>query len=423
MKSLTTKEINELKKQNAKLKAENAKLKQQVGTSAKPKRPKALLRKSAVIALVSLAVALLTVANLLFWFGNTVVKHDRFVAAVHPIVKDPVVQDTIALYTTNQIFSNVDVQSYTEQVLPPRADFLAPQLTSQLKTVTQSSIKKVLAKPSFQEKWNNTLSRQHERLVSFAADYKGNGNISLNDAYNQLSASLSTTKLSFLANKKLPSKVGDITVVNATWLPAFHNIVANIDTWRLITALLLVASVVGAVFLSRNRRRTIYTFSAFTAVLMLVTLVALHITRDTAIGKVDPLYQDGVRRIIQIVFHSLVLQTVTIMATAIFISLITWISGPSRGANSLKKQVSALFSGKLHEQIFSKDYGWNRWVREHKRPLEWGSVIVIAALMLTTRLTIKALILYGLLMLVAVLVIEVIGGNQPATTRGRPKSS
>jgi hypothetical protein len=268
-------EIEKLKAENANFKIENSRLERLANTRQDTniehkRQPLQILRRGSVFGLVALSVALLVVGNFLFWVGNTVVKPDRFSAATAPIIKDAKVQQAMASYTTNNIFQAVDVQKITEQALPPRADFLAPQLTAQLKSATGKALQATLAKPAFQEKWNTILATQHDRLVNFAAKYNGDGTISLNNVYNQLGASLQNTKLAFLSNKQLPPKIGSVTVVNATWLPAFHNIVTHIDAWRLLTVIVFVACASAAVWLSRNRRRTIYTLSFAVSSFMVV---------------------------------------------------------------------------------------------------------------------------------------------------------
>jgi hypothetical protein len=408
-------ELKKLRAENTKLKAENARLKKKPPATVSKKtsrQPLNIVRRIGVILLVCFAVALLTVANLLFWFGNTVVKQDRFVAATQPIIKDPEVQKAMALYTTNSIFNNIDVQQATENVLPPRADFLAPQLTQQLKTFTQATLQKALAKPALQDRWNKTTARQHERLINFARNYQGNGDISVNDVFNRLTANLSDTKLAFLADKQLPAKVGDVTVVSAPWLPPFHDLVVNIDTWRVLALILLVVCVAAAVWLSRRRRRTIYIFSLASAAMTLATLIALHFVRDAVIGKVDPQYAEAVRHIIKIVFHSLVIQTVTILLIALFISLIAWISGPSRRAMAVKRQTALLTSGKMHSQIFSQENKYTGWVLRNKRLVQWAAVAIVSVIMLLVRLTPLALILYALLLAVLVIIIEIIAGQE-----------
>lgn len=422
----STSDVGKLKAENSRLKGENDRLKKKASKAQARKKQRRLgvFRKSAVILLVSLAVALLTVGNLLFWTGNTIVKQDRFVAATQPLIKDPAVQSTMALYTTNQIFSNVNVQQEIENVLPPRADFLAPQLTTQIKSFTQGTLKKVLASPKFQDRWNTALAKQHQRLINFASKYQGNGDISLNDVFNQLTAKLSDTKLKFLAGKQLPAKVGDITLISAPWLPAFHNVIVHIDLWRTLAIGLMIISLALAIWLSRRRRRIVYIFSLSTAAMMLATLIALHAIRQRIVGQVSPQYAEGVQHAIQIVFHSLVTQTVTILLAALLIWLIAWVSGPSRGAMSVKRQVNLLLSGKLHQQLFAEENKYSLWFQNNKRLLQWGVVALFGVIMLLVRLTIASLITYAVIIVILVLAIEIIAGqnSKPVSSVSRPRT-
>jgi hypothetical protein len=415
-------ELERLRAENMKLKAENTRLKQ----SAKNKKNQqsktftGLARRMGVVFLLALAVAVLVVGNVLFWTGNTIVKQDRFVAATSPIIKDPVVQQTMALYATNNIFANVDVQKNIEQVLPPRADFLAPQFTTQLKTGTQKILETALSKPKLQDKWNETNAKQHQRLINFASKYKGNGDISVNDVFNQLTTSLKDTKLAFLAGKQLPAKVGDVEVISAPWLPTFHKVVTNIDTWRILAIIILALCLVGAIWLSRNRRRTIYIFAIAASIFMFITLIALRIIRETVADKVDPQYEQGVRHIMHIVFNSLVIQTVTIMLAAIVIGMITWLSGPSRSAVAVKDKFSLLLSGRLHEALFGRsDNAFLLWIQKYKRQLQWSAVGVISIVTLVVRLTPKTIFVYLVLLILVIAIIEVLAGSPPVRKKAR----
>jgi len=417
----TTKPNSKIKK----LEAENAKLKSKLSKKkqAQAKHRRHILRKTSVIFLISLALALLVAGNILFWFGNTVVKNDRFVATVSPVIKDPQVQQTIALYATNSIFNNVNVQQNIENVLPPRADFLAPQLANQLKTVTNSSFQKVLAKPSFQDKFNQVLTRQHQRLINFTSKYQGDGDINVNDVFTQLTANLSDTKLAFLAGKQLPAKVGDVTLISAPWLPAFHNVVVNIDTWRTIAVVLLILCVAGAVYLSQKRRRTVYMFSVGAVLMMLATLIALRVARQTIVGEADPQYSAGVEQIFRITTHPFFIQTITIAAAAAAVGLIAWLSGTSPRAAWLKEHIGLLFGGQLHDKLFAPDNKYSLWVANHRRALQWSVLIVLTGLMLVVKLTLTSLIIYLIVLAVLLLVIDLVAGQTakklPARARAK----
>lgn len=407
--------LDELQKENARLEAEVAKLRtlntNQPHTAASPSHLISGLKKAAVVVCMVLAVLLLVAGNLFFWAGNTLVSQDRFVAATAPVIQDTQVQQSLALYTTNHIFAAVDVQQIITHVLPPRADFLAPQLTSQVRGFTKNSLQKALAAPKFQQTWNTVIARQHERIIHFAKTYQGNGTISLNDIFQRLTAGLGDTKLSFLQGKQLPKNVGSITVVTASWLPAFHNLVTNIGMWRLVCILGLVIFTALAIWLSRKKRRTIFYLCLFSVLGLFGSLVVLRLFRQRLIDNVQPAYQAGATRAIQIIAHSLLVQTFTIIAAIVILGIITWISGDSGSARNSKRFIRDLFTNKLHALFFSQENVITSWIGRYRVVLDWVAFGIFLLLMLTLRLTTKTLILLVVLLIIVVLAIEVLSNQ------------
>ncbi len=398
-------QLSQLKAENARLRAENEKLKQQAGPSRGSK-----WRSFGAAFFIGLAVLLLIVGNLLFWTGNSLVKSDRFSEAVSPIIKNSTVQKAVAGYTTTQLYSQVDVASYIGQALPPRAEFLAPTIANQLKSTTQSALNKILASPDFQAKWNKLLTNAQSKFITTVKQGGSDGMISLNELYQQVSDSLENTSLSFLANKKLPDKVGSIQVLSAGWIAPAHRVVTHIDLWRTLAILLFLASSALGIYLSRRRRRAVITLGLTAAGGLFVSLVVLRIVRETVTDKVAPVYADAVRQTVQTVFHPLVVQTFTLLAAFLAVALIAWITGSGKSAVFVRDRTSTLAAGKLHPAIFGdKENAVTLWVGKYKRWLEWGFVGLIAVLSLFTRLSPSTLIIYLVLILLFALVVEIVG--------------
>ena len=346
---------NSLTKQNAELLSENVRLKQELSLhSPRARNRHSILSRTAAVLLLVFSVIVLVIGNILFWVGDTVINSSNFQSSTSPIIKDKNVQQAIALYVNNTIYQNIDAQKEIEGALPPKADFLAPQLANQLKAASLATFEKVLATPAFQDRWNNFLAIQHEQLITSISKYNGGGEVSLNAIYNQLSASLENTKLSFLANKTLPPKAGSIVIVNATWLPLAHTVVTNINTWRYLALLALVLSLFGAIMLSAHRRRTIYIFSFIAAGGLIATLIAQWLFSQRIADSVDPQYAKGVSSALSIFFHPFVVQSLLVMLALLIIGLTTWISGNSQGASTIKEKIRYIFSGKLHDILFLK---------------------------------------------------------------------
>src|SRR5690349_7101660 len=92
-------EIDRLRTENKRLRDELKRL-ELLGRKNKPE-PRAgqsLGRQSGVFIFSLLAVLLLFTGNILFWTGNTIVKTDRYVDAVEPLIRQEEVQKGISSY-------------------------------------------------------------------------------------------------------------------------------------------------------------------------------------------------------------------------------------------------------------------------------------------------------------------------------------
>lgn len=398
------------------MRAENKKLARALasGSSAMNAIKKNRWRSLTVVVLVIISAVLLLLSNIFFWAGNTVTKTDRYVETVTPLIQDAAIQTAVATYATQQIYSNIDVEPYIAEVLPPRAAFLAPTLSSQLESQTKSILNKVVASPKFEQVWINSQTKAHERFVKVAANYTGIGTIDLNDMYQYLSGELKSTPLSFLAGKQLPSSVGNIQVAQIKWLPAAHKLVTKIDTWRILAISLLVITTTAAVLVSRQRRRTTVIFGLMYAGIMFLTLVSIRVGREVAIGQVASEYQEATSHAYQIIAHQLVAQTFVIMLGGLLVAAIAWVSGPSRSAQAITSRVNTLLAGHAHKALFGKENSVTLWLGAHKRVIQWVYVAILAAIMLFSRLTPLSLVLFAALMLMGVLIVELLAAPHSA---------
>jgi hypothetical protein len=401
----------------ARLTAENKKLRQENAAIKRPS-PKTNLkapslsfwRKLGIFVAITLAGALLVAGNVLFWAGRSVIDDTRYNNAVGPLIAQPSVQEAVASYATDQLYENVDVQQYTAQALPPQISFLAPALSTQIQSYTQKTIQGLLGSPKFQTLWVNVNQKAHAKVINFVTNYEGDGTISLNDIYQQISQDLAGTNLAFLSGRTLPEKVGTITVVQANWLPTAHRVVTHIDLWRNLAVLAVLLLSIAAVMLARKRRRVVITLGVLFAVLMSLWLVALGILQSHLVSQVNPAYQAAVKDAAGIILHSLRLQTVTIGLISALAAMVAWLTGPYRSAAWLQKQVQDLLAGRLHGTIFKKEYVVTTWIGRYKRVTQWVLVGLAGLLVVFTHNTTpRRVIIAALVTLLLALVLEVLG--------------
>ncbi|HUD10205.1 MAG TPA: hypothetical protein VMR28_00865 [Candidatus Saccharimonadales bacterium] len=371
--------------------------------------------KTLIVGLcVAVAAVILLLGNIFFWAGNTMVNTNKYVATVGPLIEKPQIQSAIAEYTTVQIFKTTNVQQFVQQAIPPRAEFLVPQLTTQLQSYTQKSLTKILGSSAVHQYWYRSLARRHQALLKFSKSYTGNGTIDVSDIYSRLSMNLAQTKLSFLAGKQLPPKVGSIQVATVGWLPVAHKFVTNIGWYKAVVALAFVGFSALAIWLSKRRRRTVIQLSVLYAIVMGVTLIATSVAGHITASHFSSNYQSAIQVAYNTILASFVIQTFGLLVLSVLILLVAWISGPYKSAVFVQKNVTNLLGGHLHELIFrNKAIPFTNWVRNYASTLQWLSVALGFIVAFTVGLSLGSIIWSALLALFLVLVVEVLGGKQP----------
>lgn len=387
------------------LKAENARLKTQLATANQPKKSYKW-RTASIVLLAGITGAILITANLLFWTARTVIETDKYRDTARAIIQEPTVQKAIADKTTEAIFDRVDTEQILQENLPPRVQFAAPTIASQIETFTNTKARQITASDKFKDVWVDVNTRAHDRFISAIRESKGDGTVNISDVYNKLTQRLEGTKLSFLQNVQLPSNVGSIQILDAPWLPSARYVVINLDMLRFVTTSLFILLTVLIVYIARNRRKVALELGIFYALLMLVTLIAVRITRAIALNQVDPKYQAAATDAYQAVLSPFVMQTTSILALAVVVALIAWIIGPGKAATKVRSSFNSLLQGKAHAAIFGKkENAYTQWVGKYQTQLQWVSVLITFISLLLISVTVANIVwvLVGLMVVLAII--------------------
>ena len=101
------------------LRAENAALRAQGQAAPRPPRPGGRQRWRTIVAvlLIVLGCVLAPLAGVAVWARNQVTNSDRYVATITPLASDPAIQQAITDQITAQVFTAIDIQALTTQVV------------------------------------------------------------------------------------------------------------------------------------------------------------------------------------------------------------------------------------------------------------------------------------------------------------------
>lgn len=318
---------------------------------------------------ITLAGVIFVAASIVFYAGMTLTNTDRFMQVAEPLAEQPAVQEALATKTTNALFERVDIESLSKEALPDRIDFLAPAVSEQIKQFTNDELQKLIASTSFQEAWNTRLEIAHARFIDRLANYEGDGTFNVNDIFGALTNRIDNEKLSFLQDKSLPPRIGDITVIEAEWLPQAHLVVANFHTVRAITIAVFIVLLVFAVWVSKNRRKTVMELASMIVILSVAMLLGLRIARLYVLNGADPQYLQAATEIWDVLTFPFIVQLVSTIVVALAVLLIGWLGGQSKSSTAVKQRVESLFAGRLHESVFSSENTVTKWVGKHQKTL------------------------------------------------------
>jgi len=305
---------------------------------------------SALTTLGCLAVVAFTITH---WLENHVLDPDAWVATVAPLPQHTVVNDALSSYITGLVFTNVNVEQEIQNVLPPKAAFIAGPLSDQLRTLTTKVSKRVIASDNFRTIWEAANRLAMTRLVANARSPNPPSGSKLNQVFNVDLSGIRTT---------LADKLGTSANALPALQPQSHRkfaIGANLQTkrerlWQYIrTADLLevvLPSVVGAAFLgalalARDRRRTLLVIALTTIVLLLLEQISLKALRQSVLDQVKHAeYRQAVGYIYDTITAALRSFVFTLLIPCVLIVVACVLASPAKWAVALRQQVGHTLS-------------------------------------------------------------------------------
>ena len=96
-------------------------------------------RRFLVAFLVVVGCILTPVSIIAVWVHNTLLDTDQWVATVGPLVDDPDVQEAVANRVSNALIQDTDVEERIRELLPNRAQALAPVVAGGARQVVDAA--------------------------------------------------------------------------------------------------------------------------------------------------------------------------------------------------------------------------------------------------------------------------------------------
>lgn len=401
-------------------------------------------RRVVVGFLVVLFALLLPLTLTITWAHQTVLNTDRYVSTVTPIASDPAVTAAVSRQVTDQLYTALDPQAVIAKALPPKAAFLAGPIANGARSNVQAAVDKVLQSSQFQQLWVTANRTAHATLVTvLRGDSKvlqttdGQVVINLVPLLNQVLASSSDfvsgvvgrpvtlpviskdelpsvacERISAALDRPLPTTCGQIALFPSARLANAQRAVRWFD--RGTVALLVVTPLVflGALAVSRRRRRTLLQLSVG-GVLGLVVVRRAAMWEQSRLADVGrPENKEARTAIVDQVLNGFFTLSLWFVVGGLVVVVLALVSGPypwavagRRRAGLLSRRTGQLVAAGARGSVAGvQDPAALAWFREHFEVLRLSGVAVAVVLLLVLDVS-----FLGFLALAAVLALYEVG--------------
>jgi len=354
-------------------------------------------RRIAAKVLLVLGCLLAVLANITVWLRLTALDTDRFVSTLEPLANDAQLDAGLAERLTDRIAERVDIEQRVENALPNDNPLVVATVTRLARTLVEDAIERVLRSDAFKTVWSDALRVSHERALDVIEGADGSIALKLTDALERADKALEKRGLD-LFDQKTVEDIDSIVVARSEQI---QDVRKGVDLLRKLAVVLPIAAVVvlaAAVLLALDRRHMLALVGIGVAVSMVLTGIALRITRRYVFDRIEI---DVRRRAAEDVWSALAQplfrQTAVIVILGLVLAAGAWLAGPS--ARTVKERGGPVLTA-LHD---------------HLRPVQVAIAVVgVVALMVLPTLTVGTALAVLALVVLAVAALQVLAGSAPA---------
>jgi hypothetical protein len=300
-----------------------------------------------VVALLILATLLSVVAVFSVWINRQALNTDNWVATSTKLLQNKEVQGQLAIYLSDQLIANVDIEEELRKALPPKLAPLAAPAAGALEQLAPQAAEKALERPKVQELWASANRAAHEALLKVVdgggpAVSTSGGEVTLNlgTLLGQISEKLGVGgKIA----EKLPPEAGQITILKSSQLSTVQSIAKLIRRLPIVLGLLMILLYGSAIYLAGPRRRE--ALRSVGICLFIAGVVALILRGFAGKEVVDALAKsESVKPAAEAVWSIgtslLVTVATSVIAFGILLFAAAWLVGPTRLATRLRREAA-----------------------------------------------------------------------------------
>jgi len=367
-------DVTQLRDEVDQLRDENEKLQGRLARRAR-------LRRAASVLLLVLGCGLLAGSLVALWTRATVLNTDRYVDTMAPIAASPAVQQTVADKLDTQITGAIDFEALAREVLPDRADVLAPAIATGAQTAIRQQLDRFVASDRFKTLWDEANRRAHSRVVALLTTGKS-GRLTLKDdtVYLDLSAAVDRIKdrlhergFDRIADAIPPTVDGRIPLLTSDGFASARKGINLLKGLSILLPILALLCFAGHVLMAAPRRRGLLRVALGITVTGLLLLAAVGVARSAYLGAID---QDVLpRQAASDIFDALIGLLRTVLRVAVIAAVVLAALSLFAGA-PLRRAVAT--TGPRLRAAGARVAADPRtaWLADHKAAAQWGAALL-----------------------------------------------
>lgn len=427
-------ELERLRSEVQQLKADKERLTQQSRRERQQASMLARNRWAKIMVVFGLILFAFSVSAV--WLNRTVMNADRWVATLAPLASKPAIQNYVADKASDEILSNIDVESFVSQALPEQAQPLTAPITNEVENFVRQEARAFTSSQRFENLWTDIATASHRIIVAIStgggdAISISNGQVTLDigTVVLNLKARLAAAGLEFV--NRIPTGAlsdREIVIFESAQLEQISRVLTIMNSTALILPILTLLLLIGAIALAVDRRTIVLWIGAGAILAMILPLGALYLAQYPFIQSLQNL--DIPNDVSQAIYSTVFSGLFTLQAWYIAVGFAIWIAaaiaGPSSWAVSLRRGAQDGVQGIVPGRNFGTFGGW---VAAHKQTLRIvGYIVAAIALVLPVDLSVAYFLVVPIALLAWLALIEFFGRPRPgqavsATGAGRGQAA
>jgi hypothetical protein len=344
----------------ARLQEEIARLRTSLAAQERAPRRQGWWRPVVAGLLIALAALLAPLSVLATWASGQIQDTDRYLETVAPLANDPDVQEAIATRIEQVVFSYLDLDAATDQLvtaleapgLPPEAadtlNALSGPLASGVRGFVRDRIGALVASEAFETAWVEANRTAHTELVAAltgktdGAVQVDRGQVSVNLAVliNTVKAQLSDA--GFGIADRIPAVEASYALVQSDDLSRVQRLLGFIDDLSLWLPVLGLTLIAAAVVVARDRSRALLAAGLAVAASMLLLGATLNVIRPFYL---DALPASSSAAAASAVYDQLVsfirMALRGLLVVALTVAVVAWFSSPSGAGAAARRSLGS----------------------------------------------------------------------------------